>query len=171
MRPRAHNSPSLPGKAPSRPQHTSRAMSTNAFHDIAQIESSLWEAADPLRSNSNRNSSEYCLPVLGVIFLRHASNRYQAALSAFQADQATGKMARRPLDRADFIKRRPLMLPQAARYDTILNVICSRKCAANWLLRRLAVALSIKPVSPSWRYNSLISYWGGRCMPTSTRQT
>jgi len=146
-------------------------MSTNAFHDIAQIESSLWEAADPLRSNSNRNSSEYCLPVLGVIFLRHASNRYQAVLSAFQADQATGKMARRPLDRADFIKRRALMLRQAARYDTILNVICSRKCAANWLLRRLAVALSIKPVSPSWRYNSLISYWGGRCMPTSTRQT
>jgi len=97
-------------------------MSTNAFHDIAQIESSLWEAADQLRANSNLNSSEYCLPVLGVIFLRHASNRYQAALAAIQADQAAGKMARRPLDRADFIKRRALMLPQAARYETILKL-------------------------------------------------
>ncbi|WP_327081856.1 type I restriction-modification system subunit M N-terminal domain-containing protein [Polaromonas sp. CG_9.5] len=88
-------------------------MTANALQNLAQIEASLWEAADQLRANSNLNSSEYCLPVLGVIFLRHASNRYQAALTAIQADQASGKMAKRPLDRADFIKRRALMLPEA----------------------------------------------------------
>ncbi|MDO9402294.1 MAG: type I restriction-modification system subunit M N-terminal domain-containing protein [Polaromonas sp.] len=97
-------------------------MTANAFHNISRIESSLWEAADQLRANSKLTSSEYCMPVLGVIFLRHATNRYQAALQAIQADQATGKMPKRPLAKADFIKRRALMLPEAARYDTLLKL-------------------------------------------------
>lgn len=97
-------------------------MTANAFHNISQIESSLWEAADQLRANSKLTSSEYCMPVLGVIFLRHATNRYQSALQAIQADQAAGKMPPRPLGKADFIKRRALMLPVAARYDTLLKL-------------------------------------------------
>ncbi len=97
-------------------------MTANAFHNISQIESSLWEAADQLRANSKLTSSEYCMPVLGVIFLRHATNRYQSALQAIQADQAAGKMPPRPLGKADFIKRRALMLPEAARYDTLLKL-------------------------------------------------
>ena len=97
-------------------------MPANAFHNIAQVESSLWEAADLLRANSNLPSSEYCMPVLGVIFLRHATNRYQTALQAIEAEQAAGTMPRRPLGKADFIKRRALMLPVAARYDTLLNL-------------------------------------------------
>lgn len=97
-------------------------MTANAFHNISQIESSLWEAADQLRANSKLTSSEYCMPVLGVIFLRHATNRYSAALQAIQADQAAGKMPNRPLGKADFIKRRALMLPEAARYDTLLKL-------------------------------------------------
>ena len=97
-------------------------MTANAFHNISRIESSLWEAADQLRANSKLTSSEYCMPVLGVIFLRHATNRYQAALQAIQADQATGKSPKRPLGKADFIKRRALMLPVAARYDTLLKL-------------------------------------------------
>lgn len=97
-------------------------MTANAFHSISQIESSLWEAADQLRANSKLTSSEYCMPVLGVIFLRHASNRYQAALSAIEADQQAGKMPKRPLGKADFIKRRALMLPEAARYEQLLKL-------------------------------------------------
>jgi hypothetical protein len=54
-------------------------MSANPFQNISKIEASLWEAADQLRANSKLTSSEYCMPVLGVIFLRHASNRYDAA--------------------------------------------------------------------------------------------
>ena len=87
-------------------------MSANAFQNIAKIEASLWEAADQLRANSKLTSSEYCMPVLGVIFLRHATNRYQAALTAIQADQAAGKMPKRPLVKGDFIMRRALMLPR-----------------------------------------------------------
>ena len=67
----------------------------SALQNIAKIEDSLWEAADQLRANSKLTSSEYCMPVLGVIFLRHATNRYQAALQAVQADQAAGKMPKR----------------------------------------------------------------------------
>jgi len=46
-------------------------MTANASHNISQIESSLWDAADPLRANSKLTFSDYCMPVLGVIFLRH----------------------------------------------------------------------------------------------------
>jgi type I restriction enzyme M protein len=48
-------------------------MTANAFHNIAQIETSLWDAADQLRANSNLTATEYSMPVLGVIFLRHAT--------------------------------------------------------------------------------------------------
>ena len=90
-------------------------MTANAFHNITQVETSLWEAADQLRANSNLTATEYSMPVLGVIFLRHATNRYQSALQAIEADQAAGTMPKRPLGKADFIKRRALMLPEVAR--------------------------------------------------------
>ena len=104
-------------------------MTPTALHHIEQLESSLWEAADQLRANSKLTSSEYCMPVLGVIFLRHASNRYQAALKQIEADQAAGKMPRRPLQSIDFKKRRALMLPESARYDTLLGGLRLRQAA------------------------------------------
>ena len=60
------------------------------------------------------------MPVLGVIFLRHATNRYNEALREIQEDQAMRKMPRRSLTAADFKKRRALLLPKDARYDTLL---------------------------------------------------
>ena len=42
-----------------------------------QIETELWEAADQLRANSKLTAAEYSMPVLGLIFLRHADNRYK----------------------------------------------------------------------------------------------
>ncbi len=45
------------------------------MQNIQKLEASLWESADHLRANSKLTSSEYCMPVLGVIFLRHATNR------------------------------------------------------------------------------------------------
>ncbi len=94
-------------------------MSGNHFQNIEQLEGSLWEAADQLRANSKLTSSEYCMPVLGIIFLRHATNRYDEAVRQIEADQAAGKMAKRKLIEADFLKRRALMLPAEARYDEI----------------------------------------------------
>ena len=42
--------------------------------------------------------------------------------SEIQADQAAGKMPKRPLTAADFKKRRALMLPKEARYDELLKL-------------------------------------------------
>jgi type I restriction enzyme M protein len=97
-------------------------MSQTALNDIEKLEDSLWAAADNLRANSKLTSSEYCMPVLGVIFLRHATNRYDAARQQIAEDQAAGKMPKRPLVKGDFIKRRALLLPKGARYDELLKL-------------------------------------------------
>src|SRR6185295_10673967 len=80
----------------------------------------LWEAADELRANSKLTANEYCMPCLGVIFLRHAANRYNEALRQIAADQAAGNMPKRPLTSADFKKRGSMMLPKEARYEELM---------------------------------------------------
>jgi type I restriction enzyme M protein len=44
-----------------------------------EIEKRLWEAADQLRANSRLKSSEYSVPVLGLIFLRYADHKFGTA--------------------------------------------------------------------------------------------
>src|SRR5260370_32093426 len=94
----------------------------NQLQNIGQLQAHLWDAADNLRANSKLTANEYCMPVLGVIFLRHATNRYNEALKEIEADQAAGKMPKRSLPAADFKKRRALMLPKEARYDELLKL-------------------------------------------------
>lgn len=96
-------------------------MTANHFTDIEQFNAGLWKVADELRANSNLASNEYFLPIMGLLFLRQATNRYYEALTAIRADQATGKMPDRPLMEGDFLKRRAMMLPDEARYDIILE--------------------------------------------------
>ena len=88
---------------------------------IEKFEAGLWKVADNLRANSNLASNEYFMPILGLIFLRHATNRYYAALAEIEDDRASGKMPDRPLVEADFTSRRALMLPEMARYDVLLE--------------------------------------------------
>ena len=87
------------------------------MNSIDQLETELWAAADNLRANSKLTSSEYCMPALSVIFLRHATNRYDAAVRQIEADQTAGAMPKRPLVKGDFLERRALHLPPDARYD------------------------------------------------------
>src|SRR5450759_895923 len=105
-----------------RPSKSLSGVNQNALENIEQVEAALWAAADNLRANSKLTSSEYCMPVLGVIFLRHATNRYDAACRQIAEDQAAGKMAKRAPIKADFLKRRALMLPRQARYDELLKL-------------------------------------------------
>ena len=86
---------------------------TDTFKDIEKLEADLWEAADNLRANSKLTSSDYFMPVLGVIFLRHATNRFAAATHQIEADQVAGRMPRRNLLPADYLRRRALWLPEA----------------------------------------------------------
>lgn len=95
-------------------------MIADHMQGIEQFESELWRMADNLRANSNLASNEYFMPILGLIFLRQATNRYHQALAAIEADKAAGKMPDRPLVEADFTRRRALMLPKGARYDELM---------------------------------------------------
>lgn len=96
-------------------------MNSDTFKDIAKLETDLWEAADNLRANSKLTSSDYFMPVLGVIFLRHAANRFDAAHRHIDTDQASGRMPKRKVLPADYIARRSLYLPEKARYDWIMQ--------------------------------------------------
>ena len=96
-------------------------MTNETFKDIEALEADLWEAADNLRANSKLTSSDYFLPVLGIIFLRHAANRFAAATRQIEADQASGAMPNRAVRPEDYLRRRALWLPEKARYDWIME--------------------------------------------------
>lgn len=91
------------------------------MENLASFETDLWSAADNLRANSKLTSSDYFMPVLGIIFLRHAANRFDVATKQIAEDQAAGRMPKRKLTPADYIRRRALFLPEAARYDRIME--------------------------------------------------
>jgi type I restriction enzyme M protein len=88
---------------------------------LEKFESGLWKIADNLRANSNLASNEYFMPIMGLIFLRHATNRFYEAKAAIEADKKAGKMPNRPLVDADFTRRRALNLPEGSRFDVILK--------------------------------------------------
>ena len=52
---------------------------------IKQLEKELWDAADQLRANSKLTAAEYKDPVLGLILLRFAQNRYEEAKQQIEA--------------------------------------------------------------------------------------
>lgn len=56
------------------------------LEQIEAIEKRLWKAADTLRANSNYASNEYFLPVMGLVFLRHAYSRFLAVKESIEAD-------------------------------------------------------------------------------------
>jgi type I restriction enzyme M protein len=95
-------------------------MNQDQLQSLEALEADLWEAADQLRANSKLTSNEYCMPVLGVIFLRQAANRFDAVTKQIQEDQASGKAPKRPIRKEDYIRRRALYLPEKARYENIL---------------------------------------------------
>ena len=114
---------------------------------IEQFGAELWKVADNLRANSNLASNEYFMPILGLIFLRHATNRYYAALEAIEADKAAGRMPDLPLVEADFTRRRALVLPEAARYDVLLEMPKDGTLGANVTAAMGAVEKHFPPLA------------------------
>src|SRR5271154_2973945 len=102
-------------------------MNGSTFKDIDKLEADLWSAADNLRANSKLTSSDYFMPVLGIIFLRHAANRFDAAKKQIEADKAAGRMPRRAVIDQDYVRRRALPLPETACYDWIMTQATSGK--------------------------------------------
>jgi type I restriction enzyme M protein len=87
-------------------------------HNGNNIESRLWDAADELRANSKLKSSEYSVPVLGLVFLRYADHKFQAAAKAL-AGKSSG---RRTIGPADYLARGVLYLPEAARFSALIQL-------------------------------------------------
>lgn len=83
-----------------------------------EIEKRLWDAADELRANSKLKSSEYSVPVLGLIFLRYADHKFTHAEKEL-AGTATG---RRKVGKTDFQARGVMYLPEEARFANLLKL-------------------------------------------------
>lgn len=87
-------------------------------HNGNNIESRLWEAADELRANSKLKSSEYSVPVLGLVFLRYADHKFQVAAKELEG-QGGG---RRKIGPADYQARGVLFLPESARFSVLIQL-------------------------------------------------
>ena len=90
---------------------------TGVATDLGALQSKLWEAADQLRANSGLKASEYASPVLGLIFLRYADERFT------QASQSVGPgSARRPTGPEDYQAVGALYLPEESRFEGLLDL-------------------------------------------------
>jgi type I restriction enzyme M protein len=87
---------------------------------IEAIEKRLWSAADTLRANSNYASNEYFLPVMGLVFLRHAYSRYLAVKDSIEAGLPTRAGKTRPLTKEDFSQKSAIFLQPRAQFDTLV---------------------------------------------------
>ncbi len=81
------------------------------------LEKKLWDAADELRANSGLKANEYSVPVLGLLFLRFATVKFDDAARGLRERQSN-----RPLHKADYQAAGVLYLDEAARYATLSNL-------------------------------------------------
>lgn len=87
------------------------------LQNIEAIEKRLWGAADLLRANSGLASNEYFMPVMGLIFLRHAYNRYLAMKPVIQAGLPSRGGKTRALTKEDFSQKGAIYLRPNAEFD------------------------------------------------------
>jgi type I restriction enzyme M protein len=84
----------------------------------SELEKRLWGAADELRANSKLKSSEYSVPVLGLIFLRYADHKFAEAEKKL-SQQTSG---RRKIGKTDYQAQGVLYIPEKARFATLLSL-------------------------------------------------
>jgi len=91
--------------------------------ELKKLEATLWQTADTLRANSDLKSSEYSTPVLGLIFLRFADNKYSLFESEINAEFEKLKVTRRERPIHEIaIEKCGFYLPKEARYEYLLNL-------------------------------------------------
>ncbi|MCC6410483.1 MAG: SAM-dependent DNA methyltransferase [Saprospiraceae bacterium] len=84
---------------------------------IRQLEKELWDAADALRANSKLTAAEYKDPVLGLVLLRFAQNKYEEARPTVEAAIPDGPRGKRAATREDYLAAGAIMMPKEAQYD------------------------------------------------------
>ena len=90
--------------------------------NIRKLEAELWESADLLRQGSKLTSNQYCMPVLGLIFLRYAYSRFKKV----EVEILKGRPSRggrvMPVEASDFAAKSALFLPKEAQYSYLLGL-------------------------------------------------
>lgn len=90
---------------------------------LKKLQNDLWASANSLRAYGGLKAADYAVPVLGLIFLRFADNKYShyepEILKEFEADKGT--RLERPIQSIALAKC-GFYLPDYARYDFLLNL-------------------------------------------------
>lgn len=100
------------------------------LQSIEAIEKRLWSAADLLRANSGLASNEYFMPVMGLIFLRHAYSRYLAVKPQIEAGLPSRGGKVRALTKKDFSQQGAIFLRPEAQFDHLVSLPDSADRAA-----------------------------------------
>ena len=90
--------------------------------NIRKLETELWESADLLRAGSKLTSNQYCMPVLGLIFLRYAYSRFKMVEAEILKNRPSRGGRVMPVEASDFAAKSALFLPKEAQYDYLLNL-------------------------------------------------
>ena len=102
--------------------------------NIKKLEADLWESADLLRAGSKLTSNQYCMPVLGLLFLRYAYSRFKKVEAEILKDRPMRRGRVMPVEASDFAEKSALFLPKEAQYDYLVNL--PEDIAAMGLLNR-----------------------------------
>lgn len=86
--------------------------------DLAKVRATLWEAADQLRANSKLTPVQYRDPVLGLVFLAYAENRFES----IRADVEAKATARNPATIADYKAKSVLYVPEESRLSHLVGL-------------------------------------------------
>lgn len=90
---------------------------------LRKLEAELWRAADQLRANSKLTASEYSMPVLGLIFLRHAFNRFEKVKDEIEKDlPCHPQRGRRAVTKNDYLEKNAMYLPEKSRFDYLVSL-------------------------------------------------
>lgn len=89
---------------------------------IKKLEADLWESADLLRAGSKLTSNQYCMPVLGLLFLRYAYSRFKLVEKEILKDRPVRNGRRMPVEPSDFTTKSALYLPEMAQYSWLVNL-------------------------------------------------
>ena len=90
--------------------------------NIRKLEAELWESADLLRAGSKLTSNQYCMPVLGLIFLRYAYSRFKMVEAEILKDRPKRGGRVMPVEASDFAAKSALFLPEEAQYKYLVNL-------------------------------------------------
>lgn len=90
--------------------------------NIRKLEAELWESADLLRQGSKLTSSQYCMPVLALLFLRYAYSRYKMVESEILQNRPVRGGRVMPVEPSDFSAKSALYLPKEAQFDFLVNL-------------------------------------------------